>query len=370
MRVAQCTYSVVHTESYFCSIAIFLKSFINSCQAKKLLGKSSDFFLKSRQFPLTSYFQGYRFILRMGSQGLSMFSNLALQLILRGPSFLDQLRSGFEANNRNANAVAPPPQQQQQQQLFVREDGELDNREGRQEGIIPKREVEIVEDEVNREMGHGDVGQSGCGEREGGRLNADEDVLPDIPSSDFVFSAPQNPSAPSTSTAAKKERPVSKTRKRSGKSPSRATSSSRSGTSRSSEDYDARHSQTSNIPSCSDVSDVDDYNSESKKRLTTRDANANTVVKSRGRRAVGGDDEGRESRDGSKTKIPRVKATKSSKLTSRHDIDFENDDDLLLISSDDEAVKTTSKGAKSGVARQRKVAKKNTTMTSSSAVDL
>jgi len=312
--------------------------------------------------------EGYRFILRMGSQGLGMFSNLALQLIMKGPSFLDQLRSGFETNDRNANSVIPP--RPQQQQIVVRERGELDNREGH-EAVLPKREAEIVDDQISDKIGRGDVGELSRGGRDTDPLDVDAVVLPDIPNSDFIFLAPQNPSPPSTSTAAKNVRANSKTRKRSGKSPGRSASSSRSGASISNEDQD--YLLTSSIPSCSDVSDLDDYNSESEKRSNSRDANANDV-KPRGRRAVGGVGEGREGRDRSNTKIPRAKATKPSKTNSRYDAGFDDvvdDDDVMLISSDDEAVKTTSKGTKSGVARQRKVTKKKTgSMTSSSAVDL
>ena len=297
-----------------------------------------------------------------------MFSNLALQLIMKGPSFLDQLRSGFETNDRNANAVIPP--RPQQQQIFVRERGELDNREGH-EAVLPKREAEIVDDQISDKIGRGDVGELSRGGRDTDPLDVDAVVLPDIPNSDFIFLAPQNPSPPSTSTAAKNVRANSKTRKRSGKSPGRSASSSRSGASISNEDQD--YLLTSSIPSCSDVSDLDDYNSESEKRSNSRDANANDV-KPRGRRAVGGVGEGREGRDRSNTKIPRAKATKPSKTNSRYDAGFDDvvdDDDVMLISSDDEAVKTTSKGTKSGVARQRKVTKKKTaTVTSSSAVDL
>ena len=288
-----------------------------------------------------------------------MMTTLALQIVTKGPSFLDQLRSNFNNQDERQAAAVPNRHRPQQQQIthHYREEREVEVRDGREMTDVQlKREDDpLLEDCVNRKgsfaHGSGDV---------------DDGILPDVPLSssrreknvDEDADAFRVPEVPSHLAVAgeKKERAASKTRKRSGKSPGRTTSATRKNPGRRSDESEKKTSTHS------EASDFDDFEIDGTEEKTKkRDANANHV-KSRGRKPGGTE----IARPG--TKIPKPNDASSSKSYSHRldDDDYNYEDDLMLLSSDDDEVRAasvTSRKAKissSGVPKQRKQAKKKT----------
>jgi len=129
--------------------------------------------------------EGYKFFLQIGSQGFVMLTSLAVQLVTKGPSLLDQLRSGFDQGGHQqrqpATAVDPPPVasalEQHQQRVLSYEDvndnhsGVVHHREGPSNGnddgrrrvenevmeveeIVEVVQVDLVKEEPN--LGGGD----------------------------------------------------------------------------------------------------------------------------------------------------------------------------------------------------------------------
>jgi len=309
--------------------------------------------------------EGYRFIFRMGSQGLTMLTTLALQLVTKGPSFLDQLRGNFdnEQQQRSHPAIASPrqPQEQLQQQhqhvqqrhrtVHHREEAEMEVRDGRRQ-IEPNREMES------------DFEEFGDG------------LLPDVPppttsaaaavsDGGATFRVPEVPSAAAGDRKTGATTTTKATRKRAGKSPGRTASTNRNNADKKN-DHDRENVDVASTAGFSDASDFDDLDEGDSERKSgkKRDANANNVVKgSRGRRPAAGTSE--VPRDRSKTKIPKSKSKESNGSSRLVDVrfdDLDGDEDLVLLSSDDEGSASRKGKTKTNpdVARNRKPIKKKT----------
>ena len=291
-----------------------------------------------------------------------MLTTLALQLVTKGPSFLEQLRGNFDNEQQRSHpSIASPrqPQEQLQQQhqhvqqrhrtVHHREEAEMEVRDGRRH-IDPKREMES------------DFEEFGDG------------LLPDVPpptasaatvsDGGATFLVPEVPSAAAgdrktgaTTTKA--------TRKRTGKSPGRTASTNRNNADKKN-DHDRENADVASTAGFSDASDLDDLDDGDSERKSgkKRDANANNVVKgSRGRRPAAGTSEA--PRDRSKTKIPKSKSKESNGGSRRVDVrfdDLDGDEDLVLLSSDDEGSASRKGKTKTNpdVARNRKALKKKT----------
>ena len=309
-----------------------------------------------------------------------MLTNLALQLVTRGPSFLEQLRRNFDGEEPRRPSRASPRHVQQQEPLqyqsrprFEEVEMEIDNCDAAIT-VGVKREPEM---NVAGRRDHDPAFADGAGD-------INEELLPDVPPIRRVandddadvghFRVPDVP--PLASGPAKKERAGSKSRNRSGKSPARSTSSS------SRKNANRKSEESAESPMAfSDASDfVESSGDEMERTGKGRDANANNV-KARGRRPAGS----REERDSStardrsktKTKIPKPSSSKEMSTTSSssssvsksslHDNGFNDEDDLLLLSSDDEEVRAAERRGKTtatvnaGHVRQRKQNKKKPT---------